>query len=126
MSNIDTDECDGDHIERPHRYWYGERGQFSSQVCRRFGCKVMGTGDRCNDGECEGRVDENERTIDGRQVKIGMRVWDYDLRVAIVGPIAYYEVGNPWYSTTREDGSRGKDFDAKRMWYRDPSTGELA
>jgi hypothetical protein len=45
--------CDGSCIERPHIYTYGE-GRFSSPVCQRNGCNVMGTGDRCGDGECEG------------------------------------------------------------------------
>lgn len=46
----DEDVCNGDHIERPHRF-------DGKPVCQRSGCRVMGTGDRCNDGECEGSDD---------------------------------------------------------------------
>lgn len=117
-------ECDGDHIERPHRFWTYS-GKYAP-VCQRSGCNVMGTGDRCGDGECEGSPMSDERTIDNHALKLGDRVWDYDLRVAVVGPVHHYEVGTPWYTTTREDGSRGKDFDAKRMWWRHPTDGRLA
>jgi hypothetical protein len=51
---LEDDECDGECIERPHQWRYGNEGQFFSPVCQRTGCKVMGTGDRCGDGECEG------------------------------------------------------------------------
>jgi hypothetical protein len=56
VDEIEDDECDGDHIERPHQWWYGgaDGRQFMSAVCQRSGCRVMGTGDRCGDGECEG------------------------------------------------------------------------
>ena len=66
-----------------------------------------------------------DTTIDGVPVTEGLRVWDYDLQAAVVGPVAYVEAGVRWYATTRPDGSRGKDFDAKRMWRRHPSTGQV-
>lgn len=66
----------------------------------------------------------SETTIDGYPVTQGMRVWDYDLRPAIVGEPNKY--GNPseptWYEMTKLDGSRSSSMDAKRMWYRHPST----
>lgn len=50
----EDDDCDGSCIERPHRFTYGSEGQFRSPRCQRSGCDVMGTGDPCGDGECEG------------------------------------------------------------------------
>jgi hypothetical protein len=42
------------HQWRTHKWRYGPNNEFSSAVCRRSGCNVMGTGDWYNDGECEG------------------------------------------------------------------------
>jgi len=50
----DRNGCNGACITRPHRWRYGNERQFSSPVCQRSGCNVMGTGDRCGDGQCLG------------------------------------------------------------------------
>lgn len=54
---LEDEECDGECIERPHQFRRGDPttgwGVFSP-ICQRNGCNVMGTGDRCGDGECEG------------------------------------------------------------------------
>lgn len=69
-----------------------------------------------------------DTTIDGYEVTEGMRVWDYDLRRAVVGPPQKY--GNPaeptWYDMFTPEGGRSSMMDAKRMWVRHPSTGEAA
>lgn len=70
----------------------------------------------------------SDTTIDGYPVVPGMRVWDYDLRRAVVGEPQKY--GNPseptWYDMTKPDGSRSSTMDAKRMWRFHPTTGEPA
>lgn len=68
-----------------------------------------------------------DTTIDHKPVTPGLRVWDYDLRPAIVGEVDHIaQDGTAWYTTTSLDGSRRGMFDAKRMWYRHPSDGRLA
>jgi hypothetical protein len=69
-----------------------------------------------------------DRTIDGHEVVPGLRVWDYDLRRAVVvGPQPYRNPNEAqWYDMARPDGSRATMMDAKRMWVRHPSTGEPA
>ncbi len=42
-------ECRGECITRPHRW------SPSGARCTRLGCNVVGTGDPCGDGNCEGR-----------------------------------------------------------------------
>jgi hypothetical protein len=71
----------------------------------------------------------NDTTIDGVEVVAGLRVWDYDLRRAIVGEP--HKWGNPseptWYDmTSAATGLRSSSMDAKRMWFRHPTTGEKA
>jgi len=70
----------------------------------------------------------SDTTIDGYPFETGMRVWDYDLNVAIVGePQKNSHPAEPtWYEMTKLDGSRSSSMDAKRMWHRHPSTGQLA
>jgi hypothetical protein len=46
---MDHDECRGECITRPHRWTLGGAG-----LCARTGCRTLGTGDPCNDGNCEG------------------------------------------------------------------------
>lgn len=69
-----------------------------------------------------------DTTIDGFPVQEGMRVWDYDIRRAIVGkPEPSGHPDEPtWYSMTDIDGRRSSSMDAKRMWKRHPATGEEA
>jgi hypothetical protein len=43
-----NDPCEGECVSRPHRW------SPSGARCTRTGCNVAGTGDRCNDGNCEG------------------------------------------------------------------------
>lgn len=43
------EECGGECITRPHRW------SPSGARCTREGCDVVGTGDPCGDGNCEGR-----------------------------------------------------------------------
>ena len=50
-SDADNGYCNGGCITRPHLY-RNFRGM--TQVCQRTGCNVAGTGDACNDGNCEG------------------------------------------------------------------------
>lgn len=73
-----------------------------------------------------------DTTIDGYPVEIGMRVWDYDLRRAVVvGP---EDFGNPneptWYKMTsgepEREGKPSSSMDAKRMWKFHPTTKERA
>jgi hypothetical protein len=45
----DPEECHGECITRPHKWTLGGAG-----MCSRTGCRVLGTGDPCNDGNCEG------------------------------------------------------------------------
>lgn len=72
-------------------------------------------------------IPNNESTIDHKPVEYGMRVWDYDLRVAIVDSVNHVDqAGTIWYNTKSEDGKRRGTFDAKRMWFRHPSNGKLA
>jgi hypothetical protein len=74
-------------------------------------------------------------TLDGVKVTQGLLVWDYDLRVRMVGerndlyrkdlglPLA----ADPWYTMTDPvTGHRGSDMNCSRMWANHPSTGEPA
>jgi hypothetical protein len=68
-----------------------------------------------------------ETTIDNHPVTEGMRVWDYDLRPAVVGqPIRNGHPNEPtWYEmTSATTGLRSSSMDAKRMWAKHPTTGE--
>lgn len=67
-----------------------------------------------------------DRTIDGVEIVIGLRVWDYDLRPAIVaGPQKYRNPNEAqWYEMTNLEGGRSKMMDGGRMWYRHPTTGK--
>lgn len=70
-----------------------------------------------------------EATIDGHPLTLGDKVWDYDLRPAYVIEVHHVaQDGTVWYKTSRTvDGSgAGNLFDAKRMWFRHPSTGVRA
>lgn len=61
--NAELDECQGECIVRPHRWRYGPNREHFSQVCQRSGCNVMGTGDPCGDGNCEGDLDPEEPEV---------------------------------------------------------------
>ena len=71
------------------------------------------------------------RTADGREVKVGLRVWDYDLKPGTVSIVDKHYDGTPdgplgivaWHEVTRDDGSRGL-FDGSRMSTRHPTTGQ--
>lgn len=47
----EEDECTGECITRPHLW------SASGARCTRTGCSVVGTGDMCGDGDCEGDED---------------------------------------------------------------------
>lgn len=51
MNEPDPDRCEGECVTRPHRW------SPSGARCTRTGCDVVGTGDPCNDGNCEGAPD---------------------------------------------------------------------
>jgi hypothetical protein len=69
-------------------------------------------------------------TLDGVEVVPGLRVWDYDLNVRVVGSIAYREgttkddpLGDPWFHMINpETMARGSDMNPSRMWFYHPST----
>lgn len=69
-----------------------------------------------------------DSTIDHYPVVVGMRVWDYDLRQAVVGePERNGHPAEPtWYAMTTLEGTRSSSMDSKRMWYRHPTTGKRA
>lgn len=67
-------------------------------------------------------------TLDGVEVKPGLRVWDYNLRRAVVVGLQPYQ--NPaegdWYDMATVDGERSSMMNPSRMWVRHPATGERA
>lgn len=63
-------------------------------------------------------------TLDGVEVVPDLLVWDYDLRPCRVTGVAFHDRSIPWFATQHLDGTRGKDFDASRLWFRHPSTGK--
>lgn len=72
-------------------------------------------------------------TLDGIEVKPGLRVWDYDLRrVEIVGttgtPDPVWDGGGGYWWNTREidTGKPGAMMNASRLWAWHPSTRERA
>ena len=74
-------------------------------------------------------------TLDGVEVKQGLVVWDYDLRVRVVGErndLYREDLGlplseDPWYvMTDPATGNRGSDMNCSRMWVRHPSTRQPA
>jgi hypothetical protein len=70
-----------------------------------------------------------ETTIDGHPLTLGDKVWDYDLRPAYVIRADHVaQGGTTWYRTSRnaDDTGAWNLFDAKRMWHRHPTTGDLA
>jgi hypothetical protein len=84
---------------------------------------------RLMDGKAEPLSPANDTTIDGVPVTLGMRVWDYDLRPVTVVEVEHLDPhsGAWWYRCQRTAGQGpGHQFDAKRMWFRHPSTGVTA
>jgi hypothetical protein len=67
-------------------------------------------------------------TLDGVEVRPGLRVWDYNLRRAIVVALQPYQ--NPaegdWWDMQDVDGNPSSMMNCSRMWVRHPSTGERA
>ena len=84
---------------------------------------------RLMDGKPEPVSPAYDTTIDGVPVTLGMRVWDYDLRPVTVVEVEHLDPhsGAWWYRCQRTAGQGpGHQFDAKRMWFRHPTTGVLA
>ena len=74
------------------------------------------------------------KTIDGEDIVEGLRVWDYNLDVAIVvikGTDAeetheYHKYWDGWFDMKDPDGNRSSTMNGERMWVRPPTTGEKA
>jgi hypothetical protein len=75
-------------------------------------------------------------TIDGYAIHHGMRVWDYDLRLAVVNientdwadpSSEYFEYWDGWFEMTdAKTGLSGSKMNSQRMWRRHPRTGKEA
>lgn len=64
-------------------------------------------------------------TIDGVEITEGMRVWNYDLRVSVVGkPDPCY--GEGWFDMRSPEGGRMSAMNGERMWFYHPRTGQPA
>lgn len=111
----------------PDRWWPHTPGVPAAGHVTSRGAWHPGGGDNCH--RCNPPDRTPDRTLDGVTITPGLRVWDYDLRRAVVGePIAY---GNPaertWYNmTSAETGGRSSMMDGGRMWTRHPVSGERA
>jgi hypothetical protein len=84
---------------------------------------------RLTDGKGEPAPPAHDTTIDGVPVSSGMRVWDYNLDATTVVGVDHLDPhsGAWWYRTSRTPGvGAGDIFDAKRMWFRHPTTGVSA
>jgi len=73
------------------------------------------------------------KTIDGVEIVDGLRVWDYNLDIAVVdvvGTKAYHanhpEYWDGWFEMKDPDGNRSSTMNGERMWVRHPTTGEKA
>lgn len=68
-------------------------------------------------------------TIDGQTIEHGLRVWDYNLDVAVVdvassGTDSQYWDG--WFDMKDLKGRRSSNMNGERMWVRHPTTREKA
>jgi hypothetical protein len=72
-------------------------------------------------------------TIDGYAIHHGMRVWDYDLRLAVVNiektewadpSSEYFQYWDGWFAMTNAaTGQPSSNMNSQRMWRRHPRTG---
>lgn len=74
-------------------------------------------------------------TLDGHKIVDGLRVWDYDLRVAVVDVAGtawahetseFHRYWDGWFEMRTPDGGRSSGMNGERMWVRHPRTGEVA
>jgi hypothetical protein len=74
-------------------------------------------------------------TLDGHKITDGLRVWDYDLRPAIVDVKGtswadpkneFHKYWNGWFEMKTPDGNRSSTMNGERMWVRHPYTGAKA
>jgi hypothetical protein len=79
-----------------------------------------------------GRIGERRgwwTTIDGQTITHGLRVWDYNLDLAVVDVLAsevdrrYWD---GWFDMKDLEGHRSSTMNGERMWVRHPTTGEKA
>ena len=68
-------------------------------------------------------------TLDGEPIVDGLRVWDYNLDIAIVD-VAGTDTKSPywdgWFDMKAPDGKRSSSMDGQRMWVYHPTTGRKA
>ena len=68
-------------------------------------------------------------TLDGQPIVDGLRVWDYNLDIAIVDVPASRTDGqywDGWFEMRTEDGKRSSSMNGQRMWVYHPTTGRKA
>lgn len=74
-------------------------------------------------------------TLDGVEVVDGLRVWDYDLRRAVVdakgtqdahSESQYHQYWDGFFEMRTPEGERSSSMTGDRMWTKHPTTGEPA
>jgi hypothetical protein len=75
------------------------------------------------------------KTIDGVTIVDGLRVWDYNLDIAVVDvkgtreadpSYKYHQHWDGWFEMKDPEGHRSSTMNGERMWVRHPTTGERA
>jgi len=75
------------------------------------------------------------KTIDGEDIVDGLRVWDYNLDLAVVDvsgtkeaheDYEFHKYWDGWFEMKDPEGRRSSTMNGERMWVRHPGTGERA